>query len=107
MVEGADDPDRRRDCSPGLLALTALGAWGTLHETGPGRGRHGGGAAPVPGRVVGGRRAALVLGIRSVTDEVRHGSLVPTLLATPDRRRVVLAKLAIVAGAGAVFGLAA
>jgi hypothetical protein len=91
----------------GVLALTALASWGTLHETGPGA---AGSVAGLPLFLVASWGVAvltLVLGIRSVTDEVRHGSLVPTLLATPDRRRVVSAKLAIVAGTGAVFGLAA
>ena len=35
----------------------------------------------------------LVLGLRSYTDEFRHASIVPTLLATPDRQRVLAAKL--------------
>ena len=35
----------------------------------------------------------LVLGLRSYTDEFRHGSIVPTLLATPDREQVLGAKL--------------
>lgn len=48
---------------------------------------------------------ALVLGIRSFTDEFRHGSIVPTLLVTPDRRKVVAAKTITSAAAGA--GLAA
>ena len=49
----------------------------------------------------------VVLGIRAYTDEARHGSIVPTLLATPDRRRAVLAKLAMIGGAAAAFALAA
>jgi len=35
----------------------------------------------------------LAIGIRSFTEEFRHGSIVPTLLASPRRRRVLLAKL--------------
>ena len=35
----------------------------------------------------------LILGLRSFTDEFRFGSIVPTLLANPDRRRVLVAKL--------------
>ena len=48
-----------------------------------------------------------VLGIRSYTDEARHGSIVPTLLATPNRRRVIAGKLVVLAGAAAVFAIAA
>jgi ABC-type transport system involved in multi-copper enzyme maturation permease subunit len=49
----------------------------------------------------------LVLGIRSFTDEVRHGSVVPTFLATPDRRRVLAAKVIVIAATSAVFALVA
>ena len=45
----------------------------------------------------------LVLGIRSFTDEFRHGSIVPTLLANPDRRRVLLAKVVAVGASSLVF----
>lgn len=46
---------------------------------------------------------ALILGVRSFTDEFRHGSIVPTVLAAPDRSRVVLAKVATTGAAGAVL----
>lgn len=49
----------------------------------------------------------LVLGIRSYTDEARHGSIVPTLLSSPVRRRVAAAKVVVVGIAAAVFALAA
>ena len=42
----------------------------------------------------------LVFAIRSYTDEVRHGSIVPTFLATPNRLWVLAAK-GVVAAAGA------
>jgi hypothetical protein len=45
----------------------------------------------------------LVLAIRSYTDEVRYGSIVPTFLATPERRHVLLAKAAVAASAAVVF----
>jgi ABC-2 type transport system permease protein len=49
----------------------------------------------------------LVLAIRSFTDEFRHGSIVPTLLANPDRRRVLLAKVIVVAATSLVFAAGA
>src|SRR5829696_94430 len=50
---------------------------------------------------------ALVLGIRSFTDEFRSGAIVPTLLATPKRGQVVRSKLAVMAAVGAAGGLVA
>lgn len=44
----------------------------------------------------------LVLGIRSFTDEFRHGTIVPTLLADRSRLRVVTAKV-VVSAVGAVI----
>jgi ABC-type transport system involved in multi-copper enzyme maturation permease subunit len=49
----------------------------------------------------------VVLAIRSYTDEVRHGSIVPTFLATPDRLRVLAAKVVVSAGAAAIFAVGA
>jgi ABC-2 type transport system permease protein len=49
----------------------------------------------------------LLLGLRSFTDEFRYGSIVPTLLASPVRRRVLGAKLVATAGGGIVLSLAA
>lgn len=49
----------------------------------------------------------LVLGLRSFTDEFRHGSIVPTLLATPDRRRVLAAKVVAVSAWALVFAVSA
>ncbi len=46
---------------------------------------------------------AVVLGIRGFTDEFRHGLIVPTLLVTPSRVRVVAAKTLVVAAAGAAL----
>jgi ABC-2 type transport system permease protein len=46
---------------------------------------------------------AVVLGIRGFTDEFRHGVIVPTLLVTPSRVRVVAAKTLVVAAAGAAL----
>jgi ABC-2 type transport system permease protein len=49
----------------------------------------------------------LLLGLRSFTDEFRFGSIVPTLLASPVRRRVLGAKLFATAGGGVALSLAA
>jgi ABC-2 type transport system permease protein len=49
----------------------------------------------------------MILGLRSFTDEFRNGSIVPTLLADPDRRRVLRAKLVAAAGTAVVFTFAA
>jgi ABC-2 type transport system permease protein len=49
----------------------------------------------------------LLLGLRSFTDEFRFGSIVPTLLASPVRRRVLGAKLVATGGGAIVFSLAA
>ena len=48
---------------------------------------------------------ALILGILAVTTEFRHGTITPTLLVTPDRRRLMGAKLVAHVVAGLVLGL--
>ncbi|MDQ4070519.1 MAG: hypothetical protein M3203_13765 [Actinomycetota bacterium] len=50
---------------------------------------------------------ALILGIRSFTDEFRHGTIAWTLLSVKDRWRVVVAKAATSAMAAAIIALAA
>ncbi len=50
-----------------------------------------------------GRLFVLVLAIRAITDEFRFGTIVPSLLVSPDRRRLVLAKAIALAVAGLVF----
>jgi ABC-2 type transport system permease protein len=50
---------------------------------------------------------AVVAGARSFTDEFRFGTIVPTLLATPARLRVLAGKLVALAMVGCVFALAA
>ncbi len=50
---------------------------------------------------------ALVLGLLAVTTEFRHGTIAPTLLAVPDRGRLIAAKVAAHVVAGFVLGLAA
>lgn len=58
------------------------------------------------GEVMGALFAAL-LGAMSVTGEIRHGTIRPTLLVTPWRHRVVAAKVWASMLIGAGFGLAA
>ena len=47
----------------------------------------------------------IVLGIRSVTDEYRFGTVLPTFVAQPMRWKVLIAKAVVVAGAGALVAL--
>jgi ABC-2 type transport system permease protein len=57
-----------------------------------------------------GRVLLLVLGIRAMTDEFRYGTLTPSLLVSPDRRRLLAAKtvaVALVCLAAAVLAQAA
>jgi ABC-2 type transport system permease protein len=49
----------------------------------------------------------LVLGIRAVTDEFRHGTMTPSLLAAPRRIRLVGAKVVALAAAGIVVAATA
>lgn len=58
------------------------------------------------GTTIGALFAAL-LGAITITGEFRHGTIRPTLLATPDRKQVVTAKVAAAAFAGLVVGLIA
>lgn len=50
---------------------------------------------------------ASLLGAISVTGEIRHGLIRPTFLGSPNRARVIAAKVAAGAIAGAAFGLLA
>jgi ABC-type transport system involved in multi-copper enzyme maturation permease subunit len=48
----------------------------------------------------------LILGIIAITGEFRHQTVTPTFLATPNRGRVVIAKLIAYTITGAAFGIA-
>ena len=49
------------------------------------------------------RLLVVILGIRSITDELRFGTLVPTALVQPRRSRIIAAKALSVGAAGLVF----
>ena len=49
---------------------------------------------------------AFILGIVAMTAEYRHNTIAPTFLATPQRTRVMAAKAIVLAGIGALLGLA-
>ena len=50
---------------------------------------------------------ALVLGILAVTSEFRHGTITPTLIAAPNKTRLVLAKLVANVAAGLLLSVLA
>lgn len=88
----------------GAVALVALAAIGTVHDTaiadlsGPLHTAVFMNVLPFVLPVF-----LLSLGIRAFTEEFQYGSIVPTLLASPDRCRVLVAKLVVMTGAAAVF----
>jgi ABC-2 type transport system permease protein len=92
----------------GSMGLVALGVVGVLWESTP-----AGRAAPLASQPVTHVAMSatwlfvLILGLRSFTDEFRNGSIVPTLLADPHRRRVLRAKLVAMGAAAVVFTVAA
>ena len=77
----------------GMVLLSGLAIWGTVASASPAELATGITRPQVLfGAVIAIPLFATVLGIRSFTDEYRYGSIVPTFLATPDRRRVLVAK---------------
>lgn len=48
---------------------------------------------------------ALILGVLAVSTEFRHGTITPTVLAVPDRARLIVAKLMAHGLAGVVLGI--
>jgi hypothetical protein len=92
----------------GLLLLAGLALWGTMANATPAELATALTSTQVLVAVLVAIPAiVLVLGIRAFTDEVRHGSVVPTFLATPDRRRVLAAKIIVIAATSAAFALIA
>jgi ABC-type transport system involved in multi-copper enzyme maturation permease subunit len=91
-----------------LVALTSVGVVSVMLDARPGQLAAAIGDAPFLSVPIGiAWLFVLVLGLRSFTDEFRHGSIVPTLLADPDRRRVLVAKVLATAGAAVGFALMA
>ncbi|MGZ8632032.1 MAG: ABC transporter permease subunit [Actinomycetota bacterium] len=91
----------------GLLALTGLATWGILANIEVGAAVALTSLPVFLELMVIVPVFVLVLGIRAYTDEARHGSIVPSLLANPDRRRLVGAKLVVIGAAASIFALAA
>jgi len=91
----------------GTVLLAGLALWGSLSSATPAE-LAAGLTAPFgyAGIVIIAMLFVMVLGIRSFTDEVRHGSVVPTFLATPKRLRVLAAKSTVSAAAAVVFAVA-
>jgi ABC-2 type transport system permease protein len=93
----------------GLIAIVGLGVVATTTDVEPGTSL----LAPLEHQVFFNVSLTiaplfgLLLGLRSFTDEFRYGSIVPTLLASPVRRRVLGAKLVATAGGGIALSLAA
>jgi ABC-2 type transport system permease protein len=77
----------------GLRATTLDGATGQLRILGA-------------GEIIGTLLAAL-LGAMSITGEIRHGTIRPTLLVSPGRVRLITAKVSVSMLAGAGLGVAA
>jgi ABC-2 type transport system permease protein len=90
----------------GLLLLAGLALWGMIANATPAELATGLASTHVLIAVlVAIPVIVLVLGIRSFTDEVRYGSIVPTFLATPNRRRVLAAKVIVIAATSTAFAL--
>jgi hypothetical protein len=92
----------------GVVALTALALWGALSGASHAELAEGlSSPYGYAGVLIIVALFVLVLAIRAYTDEVRHGSVVPTFLATPNRLHLLAAKIAVVTAAAAVFAVAA
>ena len=87
----------------GMVAMVALGVYTTVSESSPAELRKPLHEQQLMLVLLYTRLFVLVLGVKVVTDEFRHGTIVPTLLATPQRGKLVAAKVLTVALAGLAF----
>jgi len=84
-----------------LATVVSTAVAATVAPTAP----NAGASALAPAGVV--LAFCLVLGVLGLTSEFRHGTVIPTLLVTPDRTRLLAAKVVVHAAAAALLGLAA
>lgn len=92
----------------GAVAVVALSTWSTISSAG---------ATNVAGELqtqqffflasVNLAMFAVIVGIRAATDEFRHGTVVPSVLASRNRARFLAAKAAVAAGAAAALATVA
>lgn len=91
----------------GMVAMVALGVYTTLSESSAAELRQPLHDQQLMLVLIHTRLFVLVIGVRTITDEFRHGTIIPTLLATPQRGRVVAAKVLTAALAGLAFSVVA
>jgi ABC-2 type transport system permease protein len=90
----------------GALAVTVLGVVGTILTANGPQGvplDTGAGIRNVTGAGGAAAQFVLILGILGIAGEFRHGTISQTFLVTPDRGRVVAAKLVAFAAVGLAF----
>lgn len=87
----------------GMVAMVALGTYTTVSESTATELRDPLHEQQLMLILIYTRLFVLVLGVKAITDEFRHGTIIPTLLSTPQRGRVVAAKVLTVAVVGLAF----
>jgi ABC-2 type transport system permease protein len=87
----------------GMAAMVAVGVYSTVQESSAAELRKPLHEQQIILVLTYTRLFVLVLGVKAITDEFRHGTIIPTLLATPQRGRVVAAKVLTAATVGLAF----